>query len=299
MLEFSRTYTSKGITLNAYLDLDLLRTFVMIAETGALSRAADRVGRTQAAISMQVKRLEETVNQPLLLRTGRGVLLTAHGDRLLAHAQKILRAHDEAIAEMSGRGLSGHIRLGCPDDYAAVFLPPLLRDFAARHPQVLVEVYCAPTPRLLERLDDHLLDIAIISLPQNAASDAVIRYEPLVWVGARGSDAPQMTPLQLALSNPDTLDHQAAITSLEGIGRPFRLAYASQSLTGLIAVVRSGQAIAVLTQTAVPADLHVLPADSGLPVLPNVAIALKTDQRQPSSLVTALREHIRSALPYL
>lgn len=158
--------------MSTYLDLDLLRTFVMIAETGALSRAADRVGRTQAAISMQVKRLEDIVSQPLLVRTGRGVLLTPHGERLLVHARKILRAHDEAMAELSGRGLSGIIRLGCPDDYATVFLPPLLRDFASRHPQVLVEVYCAPTPRLLERMDSHALDIAIISLDEASARNA-------------------------------------------------------------------------------------------------------------------------------
>lgn len=291
---FIRTYT-----LSVYLDLDLLRTFVMIAETGALSRAAERVGRTQAAISMQVKRLEDIVSQPLLQRTGRGVLLTAHGERLLGHAHKILRAHDEAIAELSGTGLSGTLRLGCPDDYATVFLPPLLRDFAARHPQVLVEVDCAPTPRLLERMEAHALDIAIVSQAEGDGRLPTIRLEPLVWVGARGSDAAAMDTLQLALSDPDTLDHQAALHSLDATGRAYRLAYASHSLTGLIAVVRSGQAIAVLTQTAVPADLHILPSDSGLPMLPKVAIALKLDNRKPTALVSALEAHIRAALPLL
>lgn len=292
-------FFSGAYTLGAYLDLDLLRTFLMIAETGALSRAAERVGRTQAAISMQVKRLEETLNQPLLQRTGRGVLLTPHGERLLVHAQKILRAHDEALAELSGNGLSGTIRLGCPDDYAAAFLPPLLRDFATRHPQVLVEMYCAPTPRLLERMSAHALDIAIISLADGTSNCEAIRLEPLVWVGARGTDAARMNTLQLALSDPDTLDHQAAITSLDAAGRAYRLAYASHSLTGLIAVVRSGQAIAVLTQTAVPADLQILPGSSGLPALPSVAIALKLYSQKPSALVSALEQHIRLALPQL
>jgi DNA-binding transcriptional LysR family regulator len=291
--------SNQAYTLSAYLDLDLLRTFLMIAETGALSRAAERVGRTQAAISMQVKRLEDIVNQPLLQRTGRGVILTAHGERLLVHAQKILRAHDEAMAELSGTGLSGVIRFGCPDDYAAVFLPLLLRDFASRHPQVLVEVYCAPTPRLLERLDVRALDIAMISLPDSPSSAGVIRLEPLVWVGARGSDAAHMDTLQLALSDPDTLDHQAAVQSLERIGRAYRLAYASHSVAGLTAVVRSGQAIAVLTQTAVPADLQILPTDSGLPVLPKVAITLRVESKKPSALVSAFAEHIRQTLPQL
>lgn len=286
-------------TVSAYLDLDLLRTFLMIAETGALSRAAERVGRTQAAVSMQVKRLEEIVDQPLLQRTGRGVLLTSHGERLLVHAQKILRAHDEALAELSGKGLSGLIRLGCPDDYAAVFLPPLLRDFGFRHPQVLVEVYCAPTPRLLERMAAQALDIALVSRPGADSSADIIRREPLVWVSARGSDAARMETLQLALSDPDTLDHQAAITCLHDAGRAYRLAYASHSMTGLIAVVRSGQAIAVLTQTAVPHDLQIVPTGIGLPPLPEVAIVLKLHSRSPSALVGALEEHIRLALPQL
>jgi DNA-binding transcriptional LysR family regulator len=285
--------------LGRYLDLDLLRTFTMIAETRALNRAADRVGRSQAAISMQVKRLEEIVNQPLLKRTGRGVLLTGHGERLLLHAQKILRAHDEALAELSGAGLSGTIRFGCPDDYAVVFLPLLLRDFASQHPQVLVEVYCAPTPRLLERLENHTLDIAMISLPGNTIEEAIIRREPLVWVGAKGGDAAQMEPLQLALSDPDTLDHIAAISELDNAGRQYRLAYASHSVSGLTAVVRSGQAIAVLTQTAVPNDLQILPAESGLPQLPDVSITVKLDSKKPSALVSAFEDHIREVLPRL
>ena len=125
-----------------HIDLNLLRTFAAIAEAGTLTRAAVRVGRTQAAISLQVKRLERIVDQTLLDRSGRGVVLTPQGIRLLAHAQRILRYHDEALAELSGKGLSGTIRFGCPDDYAVVFLPILLRGFARKHPRVLVEVHC-------------------------------------------------------------------------------------------------------------------------------------------------------------
>jgi DNA-binding transcriptional LysR family regulator len=283
----------------AHLDIDLLRSFAVIAETGVLSRAAERVGRTQAAISMQVKRLEEAIGQPLLIRTGRGVVLTRHGERLLAHAQKILRSHDEAVAELSGENLSGILRFGCPDDYAMAFLPPVLRGFARLHPQVLIEVVCAPTPRLLDRLKNHALDVALISLPDDGPEDQIMRREPLVWVRCKGGDASERAPLQLALSDPDTLDHQAAKASLERAGRSYRVAYASGSLAGLTAVVRSGQAVAVLTQTAVPADLQILPATSGLPPLPGVGIALKVDGRRSSTLLQAFDAHVRSVLPAL
>ncbi len=279
------------------LDLDLLRSFIVIAETGTLSRAAARVGRTQAAISLQVKRLERIVGQPLLERTGRGVLLTPHGTRLLTHAQRILHYHDEALAELSGKGLSGTIRLGCPDDYAVVFLPHLLRGFARAHPKVLVEVHCAHTPRLLERLERHELDLALASFAEGEKGAAVIRREPLVWVAAAGSSAPNRNPLRLALSDPDTLDHRAARQGLDSAGRRYRVAYASASLAGLTAVVRSGQAVAVLTRTGVPDDLQILSPESGLPPLPSVEIALTIDSDQPSAVVKAFAEHVRSVLP--
>lgn len=280
------------------LDIDLLRSFVVIAEMRSLSRAAERIGRTQSALSQQIRRLEDVVAQPLLQRTGRGVLLTNQGERLLTHAQRILRCHDEAMAELSEKGLSGTLRFGCPDDYAAVFLPHLLRGFASQHPHASVEVVCAPTPRLLEQVDKHALDLALISLP-DAANAAVIRREPLVWVGSPGTDAANFAPLPLALSHPDTLDHLAACNALRALGREYRIAYASSSLAGLIALVRSGQALAVLTQTAVPADLQILANDAALPPLPSVGIALKFDQGQPTPLVEALAEHIRQVLPGL
>lgn len=280
-----------------HLDLDLLRSFAVIAETGALSRAAARLGLTQAAISLRVKRLEHMAGQTLLDRNGRGVTLTPQGTRLLAHAQRILRYHDEALAELSGKGLSGTIRFGCPDDYAVVFLPILLRGFARAHPQVLVEVHCAHTPRLLERLERHALDLALTSVPEQEQGVAIIRREPLVWVGSVGSNAANLDPLRLALSDPDTLDHLAARRSLEAVGRAYRLAYASASLAGLTAVVRSGQAIAVLTRTAVPEDLRVLPPESGLPRLPSVGIALMVDSPRPAAVVSAFAAHVRLALP--
>jgi DNA-binding transcriptional LysR family regulator len=282
-----------------HLDLDLLRTFAVIAETGALSRAAVRVGRTQAAISLQVKRLEQIVSQTLLDRSGRGVTLTPQGTRLLAHAQRILRYHDEALAELSGKGLTGTIRFGCPDDYAVVLLPQLLRGFAREHPEVLVEVYCGHTPRLLERLERHALDLALTSFGEQEKSAAIIRWEPLVWVGSVGSNAANLDPLRLALSDPDTLDHRAARRSLEAVGRSYRLAYASASLAGLTAVVRSGQAIAVLTRTAVPEDLRILPPETGLPPLPQVGIALTVDSPEPAAVVSAFADYVRMALPTL
>ena len=248
-----------------------------------------------------MKRLEAIVDQPLLQRTGRGVALTSPGERLLGHAQRILRVHDEAMAEMSGRGLSGTIRFGCPDDYAAAFLPHLLREFAVAHPHALVEVICEPTPRLMEQLSRHTLDLALISVPDGVDDEGVIRREPLVWIGNPGLEAVLSNPdvaLPLALSDPDTLDHMAACEALTRAGRAYRIAYASSNLAGLTALARSGQAFAVMTQTAVPQDLRIVTGDT-LPPLPSVGITVKFDRARPNHLSVAFADHIRRTLAVL
>lgn len=286
--------------MGVQLDIDVLRNFVAIADATVMSRAARQVGKTQAALSQQLRKLEETVQQPLMIRNGRGVKLTIHGERLFAHAQKILRMHDEAVAELTGVSLAGRVRFGCPDDYARVFLLGLLQSFARQHPQVFIEVICAPTHQLLELMRDQALDIAIISRPDSPDRDQFLRCEPFVWVSSRGGEAFKLDPLQLALSDPAALDHLAATSSLKRVGRDYRIAYASDSVAGLLAVVRSGQAITVLTQTGVPPDLQILvPASSGLPSLPSVGITVQTARPNPSRLVGRFEAHIRSVLPML
>jgi DNA-binding transcriptional LysR family regulator len=158
---------------------------------------------------------------------------------------------------------------------------------------------CAPTPRLLEQLDMHALDLAMISLPEDPPNDDIIRREPLVWVGYPGMDSAHFEPLPLALSDPDTLDHVAACEALRRAGRAYRIAYASSSLAGLTALVRSGQAVAVITQTAVAPDLHILNDDPALPPLPTIGITLKFERERPSHLITVFAEHIRLTLPML
>jgi DNA-binding transcriptional LysR family regulator len=284
-------------TVGQSLDIDLLRSFVAIAECGVLGVAAARVGRTQSALSMQMQRLEGIVEQPLLHRTGRGVTLTAAGERLLVRAGELLRKHDETLAELRGDQLSGRLCFGCPDDYAVVFLPHLLRGFASLHPRVQLEVVCAPTPRLRELLARHTVNLALVSVPGDSAGDAVIRREPLVWVAQRGAAALSQDPLPLALGAPDSMDHQLPRRALEAAGRAYRLVYASSSLAGLIAMARSGQAVTVLTRTAVPDDLQVLSPAHGLPELPGVGLTLAFDREAPGAAAAAFAAHIRQVLP--
>ena len=279
------------------LDIDLLRSFAAVADTGSLSRAADRVGRTQSALSMQMKRLEDIVGHPLLHRSGRGVSLTSPGERLLAHAVRMLYLNDGALAELRGPQLQGKLRLGCPDDYAVEILPSLLREFAEEHPLVQLEVVCGQTPRLHALLDRHALDVALVSLTEEGlATGEVLRLEPLVWVVQRGGRALEMDPLPLALGPHDCFDHTEPRRALEAVGRPYRVVYACGSLTGLFAMARAGQAVTVVTASCVPSDLEIVPPEAGLPALQPCGVTVATDPERPSDLAAAFAAHVRRML---
>ena len=283
----------------ASIDIELARSFVAMADAGTLVGAAGRVGRTQSALSMQLKRLEETVGRTLFDRSPQGLRLTAAGDLLLGHATRLLRVHDEALAELSGRGLAGRLRLGCPEDYAVRLLPELLRRFGSQHPRVEFEVACAPTPRLRAMLARHAIDVALVSQPQEGEDAGAIRVEPLVWVGRADVDPAAFDPLPLALSEPEAFDHQAPLEVLRRRGRAWRIAHASPHLLGLLSMARSGLAITVLTGTAVPADLRVLGPEAGLPPLPSVGIAVACSREAPGALAQAFEAQARRVLPTL
>lgn len=279
------------------LDLALLRNFVTVARAGSISIASLQVGRTQSALSMQMQRLEDAIGHALLHRSGSGVRLTAAGEKLLVHAEAILAQHDEILADMGGTALKGSVSLGCPEDYSIAFLPALLRGFCALHPEVELRMVCAPTTELRPLLHRRQIDMGLVSIP-DLDSQEIIREEGFVWV----ADAPEPgvlthTILPLALSAPTSLDYRAACDAMQATNRRYRVAFASNSLAGLIAIARSGQAISVLTRTAVPPDLHIV--TSGLPTLPTIGIAVEFAETQPSLISRALGDYIRGALPLL
>lgn len=278
------------------LDLAVLKSFAVVARMGSLSVAARQVGRTQSALSMQMQRLEQALGQALFHRSGSGVRLTAAGDKLLAHADALIARHDEIIADMAGSTLRGSLSFGCPEDYSIAFLPELLRGFCTQHPDVEVRMVCAPTPELRPLLHRRQIDMALVSLA-DPQGDAVIRPERFVWVAnVAEPETLAQASLPLALSAPATLDYRAACDAMAAAGRRYRVAFASNSLAGLIAIARSGHAIAVLTRSAVPPDLAIVPS---LPPLPTIGITLEFAETRPPAVVRAFGDHIRAVLPTL
>lgn len=275
------------------LDPDLLRSFVLIAEGGSFTRAAQAVGRTQSAVSMQIRRLEETLGQPLLLRSARGVEPTRHGQWLLEHARRLLALHDEIHATFRQPVVAGPVRLGSPDDYAIRWLPGILAGFAAAHPAVQVEVTCAPSHELVERLEEGELDLTLIS-EGNEPPGARARWlwrGPLLWVGR--PEVARRRPVPLALASGGCSWRMAALTALEAAELPWRMTYTAASLSGSLAVALAGLAVTVSMPTPLPDGVRQLGAEEGLPPLPDFAIGLL---RGPGSTVAeALARHIEES----
>lgn len=281
------------------LDLRLLRTFVHAARSRSLSATAVQVARTQSAVTMQMQRLEEALERTLFHRSGSGIRLTESGERFLACAERILKVHDEALSEFAQKSLYGSVTLGCPEDYLVAFGPQLLQSFGAAHSAVEIAVVAAPTVELRRLLQQRQIDLAIVSTPQPTEADDILRHEALVWVGNRPSlalqDFGEALPIALTASN--TMDHKAACEAMERAGIAYRISCASGSLAGLIAIARSGLAISVFTQKAVPPDLYVL--DRFLPRLPHLGVLLAFADPDPPAVVTAFGEHVRRILPSL
>ncbi|MGO4560215.1 LysR family transcriptional regulator [Mesorhizobium sp. 2RAF21] len=285
--------------MQAPLDLRLLATFVRAAHSGTLSATAVQVGRTQSAVTMQIQRLEEALGQSLFHRSGSGVRLTGSGERFLTYAERILKIHDEAISALSDKGLHGSMVFGSPEDYLSAFFPALLKGFGTLYPDVEIKVVSAPTVELRTLLHARQIDLALVSILKASDSQDFVRTEPLVWVGSKPTlelhDFGDIVPLALPASN--AMDHRAACDAMARAGLRYKISYASNSLAGLIAVARSGLAISVMTQEAVPADLHILNAP--LPQLPGLGVVVAFAESEQSPAVKAFANHIRYVLPAL
>lgn len=274
------------------LEPELLQSFVAIAETGSFTAAAQRVFRTQSAVSMQMKRLEESLGRSLFSRQGRNMRLTEDGELLLGHARRILHAHQQALAAFVRAELAGKVTVGAPDDYASTFLPSILARFAEAYPQVQVELVCDQTVTLLEKLEEGHVDIALITSGHGDDSGVVICREQAVWVTAAGHCVHERAPLPLALNHGSCIFRRWALEALGQQDRPCRIAYTSQSLAGLETAIRAGLAVGVLPRGSVRPGLRVLTEKDGFPPLPGFAIILKRAPGKDSALLDCLESYM-------
>jgi molybdate transport repressor ModE-like protein len=284
------------MAVSTTLDLDLLRTFIAIAEEGSFTRAAERVGRTQSAVSLQVQRLESLVGQTLVSRgKGGGVELTAHGEELVERGRMLLALNDDILHSLLARPSHASVRLGVDEGYTRRFLPNILTRFAMTHPTMTVEVTRAGSCELVPRLKANELDLMLCEggiEPRQWPAVEVWRG-PLAWIiaeaGTRHLDDP--LPLSLAPGNcpflPPWLDdctwRKAPLRALERAGRRYRVVSTSPIVHVQQAAVQAGLAVTVSLPHDLPDGLRPARPEDGLPDLPemNLLLLKAREPRQP------------------
>ena len=278
----------------ASLDPDLLKTFVAVSDLRSFTRAALRLNRTQSAVSMQVKRLEERLETELFHRSTVHVELSPAGEALLGYARRILAIGDEAVARLREHGTHGHVRLGVMDDYGTLLVPPLLAGFVALYPRIQVEMQTGLTATMTDRLGD-AFDLVIAMHPEGQGGGRFLRREQALWVVGATRSALGQTPLPVALYPQGCLFRHWAIAALDAAGRPWRLAFVSHSLGAVEAVAAQGLAVTVVKAGTRPASLRALSVEDGLPALPAADIRLHVAPT-PSEAASLLAEHLAAGL---
>ncbi|MGL4490665.1 MAG: LysR substrate-binding domain-containing protein [Rhizobiaceae bacterium] len=281
------------------LDLDQLQTFVAISDNGSFTRAADSVFKTQSAVSMQMRRLEDRIGKPLFEKDGRSNRLTEDGEKLLNYARRMLRLNSETVAAFDDTKLEGHIRIGMPDDYADRFLPEIMARFARSNPRVELSIICEPTVNLIELLNRGALDLALVThVPEHGYSE-IVRREPLLWVTSANHNIHEEPILPLAFGRPNCVWRISAGEALSQMKRDHRVLFTSWSATVLIASVLAGLAVSVLAECSLRPGMRVLTEADGFAKLPDVEIGLMRAKGRRSPIVEAMAQHIVDSLDNL
>ncbi len=273
------------------LNVDLLRSFLMVADGGSFTGAARLLGVRQSTVSQHITRLEQALGRPLLLRDTHRVALTPDGQALVSFARGVVEAHDRLHEFFSPSGLRGRIRLGASEDYTLSALAQVLARFAARHPSVDLQLTVGLSRVLYQGYDASELDVIFGKRRAGDPRGELAWREELVWVGQPGFAPDPALPLPLVLYPPPSITRTLAVDALEAAGRSWRVACTTGSLTGLRAAAEAGLGVAPHSAKLLPAGLAPVPSTAGLPLLGAVEFVVIGPGRH-HVVATALMEAI-------
>jgi DNA-binding transcriptional LysR family regulator len=282
--------------MTAPLDLDQLQSFCAIADCGSFTEAARRVNKTQSAVSMQIKRLEERLGQSLLTRDGRSVTLTKGGEALYARARKMLRVNAEILDHFSDTDLAGSIRFGVPDDYAVRLLPVILSSFQRTHPRIAVDVSCMASEHLLEGMRAGRYDLIVFTQGTEQTFGELFRTEKMFWVASHGGRALGSEPIPIASGPQYCMWRKNAFDALERSNLDYRVAYTSSNATAISSAVLSDLAVGFLPESALQPGMRVVNDERGLPSLADAQIALMRASHAYGGIFDALANHILQSM---
>ncbi|MBF9134448.1 LysR family transcriptional regulator [Plantactinospora sp. S1510] len=275
----------------ADLETALLRSFVTAVRAGSISRAATALGHTQPALSQQLRRLERVVGRPLLYRSPSGVSPTRAGEELLPYAERILSLSAQALTE-TGRALTGHCGVGLLEDLAASQLPQALADLARLHPGATLEVLCCSTAEMREAYDAGRVQLVLDVVSDLPGPPRWTVRRPLAWAVGQGVDV-AADPLPVVLFSNPCAWRTSVLETLERTDRPWRVAFESNSLMGVLAAVRAGLGVAALMPANLEPAMACHDADA-LPTLPDVELGLaRWPRTEGDPLVDAVETALR------
>lgn len=254
------------------LEIQWLRTFQSVVQTGSMTASARHLCRSQSAISMHIKNIEQVLGSEIFSRENKKLLLTPTGHELLHYAESLLAVHHRALSALTGSRQRGQVSLGIPDDYATRYLPPLLRAFARHYPAVEITLSCEPSSLLLPKIATGELDVAITTRG-SAEQGTLLTSEPLVWTGNLPVNFSEGEPLPVAMYEFGSEARKKITAVLDTLPAGYRVMYNSPYIAGQIAAAESGVAVAVLTRCSVPPTLAIIHPPL-LPALPVLDIAV-------------------------
>lgn len=274
------------------IDPGLLRAFTTVADTGSMTVAGRHLNLTQAAVSQQIKRLEELFGLELFERRHRELSLTSAGERLVAQAERILALNDETFGMMTAPDFEGEIRLGVPHDIVGAFLPSILRNFARTWPRVNLSLVCKSSVELRRQLDDGALDLALTTEHDTAPEGERLLADRLVWLGAEGGDAYRRRPLPVTLGDDQCAFRRAAVNVLGKAGIDWRFICSSGDTSAMVSTIQADLAVLPLLSQTVPPGLVVLGPEDGLPTLPIYYINLFRGRTAAGTIANKLADDI-------
>lgn len=277
------------------LDSDLLRTFVAVAEAGSVTDGAARIYRSQSATSLQIKRLEAILGQPVFERHGRGVALSDTGRLLLPVALDVTARLDAVLRDISQDVVTGKLRVGIPDDHGRAKLAEIIAAFTRHHPKVELDVTCALSAEFPGSLNKGSLDLAIYEVERPQKHEEVLFEDPTCWVSSAHRNFPDDESLPVALFDHACWWRDAAIASLKARGRPYRIVYSSQSVSGVIAAVEAGIAVGLLGRSSLHSGLSVRSEILGFENTPASKLVMATSGSQEVGPLDAMQAAIRAA----
>lgn len=270
------------------LEIDLLRAFVAVAETGGFTSASEIVGRSQSAVSQKILRLEEIVERRLFERTSRTLSLTRDGEQLLVTARRLLELNDIAVRSMLEPGAVGNLRIGIADDFIPRQLPSMLARFRRLYPGVQLELMTGLSCGLLSAYGAGSLDAVIAKKDGEAQRGRVIWREPLVWIAAADYEPDFSAPAPLVMLPPPCTYREVMVQAMDSVRREWFAACTASSLMGIQAAVAGGLGVTVLGRSFVQDKLQVLRAPEHWPALPMTEIVIVGEDTVQAELVRPL-----------